>query len=107
VHATREEERRVGLSLEIAAVAFALVAALVSLLLIGDEQWWTIWLLFVPVAVAGFPLVLAEGRPRQVARIVAAILLVAWCLIALASVGLFYLLSAAVMVTAAIRGRGS
>jgi hypothetical protein len=105
VHATREEERRVGLSLEVAAVALALIAALVSLLLIGDEEWWTIWLLFVPVAVAGFPLVLADGRLRQVARIVAAILLVAWCVIALASVGLFYLPAAAAVVTAAVRRR--
>jgi hypothetical protein len=103
----RDEERRADLSLEFAAVAFALVAALVSLVLVGDEEWWTIWLLFVPVPVAGLPLVIAEGRARQIARIVAAILLLAWCVVALASVGLFYLPAAAAMITAAVRGRRS
>jgi hypothetical protein len=78
-----------------------------SLLLAGDEQWWTIWLLFVPAAAALIPLVLAPGWPRQAGRIAAALVLVAWCLVALASVGLFYMPAAAAMVVAAIRGRRS
>jgi hypothetical protein len=70
-----------------------------------DEPWWTIWLLFVPAAVAALPLAVPAGRGRRVARIAAAILLVVWCLLALASVGLFYIPAALAMVAAAIRGR--
>jgi hypothetical protein len=105
--ATREAVRPARLSPERAAVALALGAAVVSLVLVGDEEWWTISLLFVPAAIAVFPLVFAVRRPRQIARIVAAILLVAWCVIAAASVGLFYLPAAVAMMTAAVRGRRS
>jgi hypothetical protein len=82
----------------------ALAAAIVSAVVVGDESAWTIWLLFAPVAVALLPL--AAGAARRVALIVAAVLLVCWCVAALFSVGVFYVPAAAAMVWAAVAARG-
>lgn len=101
------EQRRAVSPIDLAAAGLALAAAVVaSFLVLDGESWWTIWLLFAPAAVACAPLVVA-GRARRVARIVAAILLVLWCLLALASVGIFYVPSAVVTIAAAIRARRS
>jgi hypothetical protein len=99
-------QRLPGVPLDVLAVALAAAAAtLASFSLLEGESWWIVWLLFVPVAVAALPLALAAGRGREVARIVASVLLLFWCALALASVGLFYLPSAIVLLTATVRGR--
>lgn len=102
--AVSEGEGGAGIWLELLPPFLALAAAALALTLIGDEAWWTIWLLFVPAAIAASPISISPGRGRQIARIVAAVLLVAWCLVALASVGLFYVPAAVAMIVGAIRG---
>jgi hypothetical protein len=102
-----EERRHVRLALESIPALLALAAGVVAVSIVLDEPWWTIWLLFVPAAVAALPLAVPAGRTRRIARIVAAALLVIWCLLALASVGLFYIPAALAMLIAAIRNRGS
>jgi hypothetical protein len=100
------DRRLAGVSLDIAATALALGAAVASVIvLIANENWWTIWLLFVPVAAASLPLPVRSHRGRKLARIVASILLLAWCVLAAASVGLFYVPSAVAMIWSAVRGR--
>ncbi|MGH2995962.1 MAG: hypothetical protein ACRDN6_02860 [Gaiellaceae bacterium] len=100
-------ERRAVSPIDLAAAGLALAAAVASsFLVLEGESWWTIWLLFAPVAVACAPLVVA-GRARRAARIVAAVLLSLWCLLALASVGIFYVPSAVATVAAAVRARRS
>jgi hypothetical protein len=94
---------RSGLMLDAVAAVLTLAAALVAVALVGDEAWWTYWLLFVPVAVACLPLALPPGRPRRPGRIAAAILLFAWCAVAAASVGMLYLPAAVAMTVAATR----
>lgn len=73
--------------------------------LLEGESLWTRWLLLVPAAVASLPLALPQGRGRQRARVIAAVLLVCWCLLAIASAGILYLPSAIAMIVVAARGR--
>lgn len=60
--------------------------------------------LLVPVLVAAVPLALGRTRWRGASRAIAAVLLSAGVLVGIASIGLFYLPSAVVMVAAATRG---
>jgi hypothetical protein len=62
----------------------------------------TYFLLTIPVAVAGLPLLL---RSRSI-RILSAVLITGWVLIASASIGLFYIPSAVMMVWSA-RGKSA
>ena len=71
----------------------------------GEEDAVVLVWLVVPVAVAIAPLVLVRMRVDFAARIVAAVLLLAFSFVAGASVGLFYLPSALAMVAAAVVGR--
>jgi hypothetical protein len=101
------DERRARIaSLDLVAAGLALAAAIASFgTVLDQESWLIVWLLFAPVAAASLPLAVSGVRARQVARIVASILLLGWCVIAAASVGLFYLPSAVAMIASAIRGR--
>lgn len=75
--------------------------------LVAQEGWAVALALAVPVLVAAAPL-LAPARYRRWVTIGSAVLLTAGALISAASVGLFYLPSAALLVMAAIRaGRPS
>lgn len=97
---------RIQARLDILSAALALVAAMIVVFsLLEGERLWTRWLVFVPAAVASLPLVFPHRSARQRARKIAATLLVIWCLVAIASVGIFYLPSAIVMIVAAARGR--
>jgi hypothetical protein len=92
--------------LDVVPPALALGAAAVGeASLLEGESLWTRWLLFVPVAAATLPFAFAVGRGRQRARVVGAVLLVCWCLVAIASVGVLYLPSAIAMIVTAVRGR--
>jgi hypothetical protein len=92
--------------LDIVPPALALAAATVGFVaLLEGESLWTRWLLFVPAAAASLPLAFPRRRGRQRARVIAAVLLVCWCLVSIASVGILYLPSAIAMVVAAVRGR--
>lgn len=92
--------------LDIAPPALALAAVTVGFVsLLEGESLWTRWLLIVPVAAASLPLAFPLGRGRRRARVIAAVLLVCWCLVAIASVGILYLPSAIAMIVAAVRGR--
>ncbi len=86
-----------GLGLVGAAIAF--------FSLLGGESVWTRWLVLVPAAVGSLPLAFAHWRARQRARVIAAALLVCWCLLAIASVGVLYVPSAIAMIVAAVLGR--
>jgi hypothetical protein len=87
----------VPLVLALAASAFAVAVAVDA-----DESWWVVWLVLVPAAVAAAPLAFPPER-RRPARAVAAVLLAAWSLVALASVGMYFLPAALAMAVAAAR----
>jgi hypothetical protein len=84
----------------------ALAAGVIGVLTVLEgESLWTRWLLLAPAAVASLPLAFPHGRRRQRARVLVAVLLCCWCLVAIASVGILYLPSAVAMIVAARRGR--
>jgi hypothetical protein len=92
--------------LDILPPGLALAAAAIGMFsLLEGESLWTRWLLLVPAAVASLPLAFRHGRGRQRARVIAAVLLVFWCLLAIASAGILYLPSAIAMIVVAARGR--
>lgn len=70
--------------------------------LVQQQGWATAAVLAVPVLISAAPL-LVRGRHRRTATIGSAVLLTAGALVSIASVGLFYLPSAALLVVAAIR----
>lgn len=72
--------------------------------LLAWEGLGILLVLLVPVLVAAVPLALERTRWRGVSRAVAAVLLSVGVLVGIASIGLFYLPSAVVMVAAATRG---
>jgi hypothetical protein len=101
-----ESRPRAQSRLDLLSAGLGVAAAVVALAtLLGGESVWTRWLVLVPAAVGSLPLVFAGWRARQRARVVAAVLLVCWCLLAIASVGILYLPSAIAMIVAAVRGR--
>jgi hypothetical protein len=82
----------------------ALAAAIVAVLLAGDESVWTVWLLFAPVAVALLPLAASNTGTRRTLQVLAAVLLVCWCVAALFSVGILYVPAAVAAAWAAATG---
>jgi hypothetical protein len=68
----------------------------------GDEDWYVALVLLAPVAVALAAVVLDRTRVRRASRMGAAVLLSLFTLLALASVGLFFLPGAGAMLVAAV-----
>jgi uncharacterized membrane protein len=92
--------------LDLLPAALAVAAAIVALLsLLDGESAWVRALVLAPALVACVPPALADERSRQRARAVVAVLLAAWCLVAIASAGLLYVPSAIAMAVLALRGR--
>jgi hypothetical protein len=101
-----ESRPRPRLWLDLVPAVLGLVAAVVAFVtLLDGESAWTRWLVLVPAAVASLPLAFEHWRARQRARVVASVLLVCWCVLAIASAGILYLPSAIAMIVAAVRGR--
>ncbi len=71
----------------------------------GEEDAFVLVWLFVPIALAVAPLALLTTRVGLAARTVAAVLLLAFSVVAAASIGLFYMPSALSMAAAAVVGR--
>jgi hypothetical protein len=75
----------------LAAFVFALsgVAAAIALVFTTDQDPWSIrwWLVVAPVAITAFPLLVRKNA----ARLFAALLLTAWCVVAMFSIGMFLL----------------
>ena len=68
----------------------------------GEEEWFVALVLLAPVAVALAAVALDRTRLRRASRMGAAVLLSAFTLLALASVGLFFLPGAGAMLVAAL-----
>lgn len=72
--------------------------------IVESQGWGVTVALAVPVVICAAPL-LFGGRRRRVATIVATVLLTAGVVVGAASVGMFYLPSAVLMVVAAVKAR--
>lgn len=59
--------------------------------------------LLVPVGITAAPLLVKRNPPRRAVRMAAALLLLAWAIVSIASVGLLYLPIAVLSVVAASR----
>ncbi len=68
----------------------------------GEEDWFVALVLPAPVAVALAAVALDRTRVRRASRMGAAVLLALFTLLALASVGLFFIPGAAAMLVAAL-----
>jgi hypothetical protein len=68
----------------------------------GEEEWFVALVLLAPVVVALAAVALDRTRLRRASRMGAAVLLSAFTLLALASVGLFFLPGAGAMLVAAL-----
>lgn len=68
----------------------------------GDEDWYVALVLLAPVVVALAAVALDRTRVRRASRMAAAVLLSLFTLLALASVGLFFLPGAGAMLVAAL-----
>ena len=92
--------RRPGWS--VAALGLCLAAEAVTLAVVvrsqdsGDVRWW---LVALPLGAAALPLLV----PARRARVSAAVVLFAWCVVASASVGLFFVPGLVAAAGAAIR----
>ena len=69
--------------------------------LVQQEGWWVAVPLAVPVGISGAAVLLGRGTWRRPVRAVAAILLTAFVVVGIFSIGLFYLPAAGAMFGAA------
>ena len=69
--------------------------------LLDSEGWTVAIVLAIPVVVSGFPVLIGSRRGSRPARIASAVLLSAFVLVGLLSIGIFYLPVAATMVASA------
>ena len=97
--------RTVGRALDLAGGACATTASVVSLILVaGDSPAWTSIVLVIPALLSWGPILLPQ-HIRQTSRIVAIVCIVCLGLVTMASVGIFFLPAALVLLGAAIASR--
>lgn len=93
---TAVDRPRPRLALAIVATVAAVAAGVVANVLVDDLPWGVQLVMFLPAVVAA--VATASRDPGYFA--VAAILLIAWCVISAASVGVFFAPAAVIMVSA-------